>query len=236
MEQFQLAIFGVVYAALHAPLARAATVAWRLPVAVEAAAAAAVTVLSYDLATYVAHWLCHRVPALWDFHSVHHSVTRLTPLALYRDHPVDHLLRNTLRGVFTATALAGLHAALPRGTWGTTFLGVGAGFALYLPTVHLQHSHVPVRYPRLLRAWLLSPHLHQLHHSRAAAHSGRNLGVIFPFWDRLFGTYLDEPCPLGSLEFGLAEPDPYRDSLLRLYLQPLKRVIFARPGRSPSSL
>ena len=41
------------------------------------------------LVNYWAHVLFHKVPALWAFHRVHHSVEVLTPAAAYRIHPVE---------------------------------------------------------------------------------------------------------------------------------------------------
>jgi sterol desaturase/sphingolipid hydroxylase (fatty acid hydroxylase superfamily) len=48
-----------------------------------------------------------------------------------------------------------------------------------------------------LRHWLVSPHYHRLHHAVGLGHEGRqgqgslggcNYAVLFPVWDRLFGT------------------------------------------------
>ena len=38
----------------------------------------------------------------------------------------------------------------------------------------------------------MSPALHWIHHSINPNHYDKNLGMKFPFWDKLFGTYLDE--------------------------------------------
>ena len=38
----------------------------------------------------------------------------------------------------------------------------------------------------------MSPSLHWLHHSDNPKHFNTNFGVNFTFWDKLFGTYLDE--------------------------------------------
>ena len=35
----------------------------------------------------------HRIPALWEFHKVHHSAEVLTPITFYRSHPVDMLVQ-----------------------------------------------------------------------------------------------------------------------------------------------
>ncbi len=44
--------------------------------------------LAYELGYWFNHWLCHRVPLLWEFHKVHHSAEVLTPLTNFRVHPV----------------------------------------------------------------------------------------------------------------------------------------------------
>ena len=38
----------------------------------------------------------------------------------------------------------------------------------------------------------MSPSLHWIHHSINPEHHDKNLGFVFPFWDKIFGTYLDE--------------------------------------------
>jgi sterol desaturase/sphingolipid hydroxylase (fatty acid hydroxylase superfamily) len=35
--------------------------------------------------------------------------------------------------------------------------------------------------------------MHRIHHSEEMHEQYANLGDVFPFWDRLFGTYLAEP-------------------------------------------
>ena len=38
----------------------------------------------------------------------------------------------------------------------------------------------------------MSPSLHWLHHSDNSNHYDSNFGMNFCFWDKMFGTYLDE--------------------------------------------
>jgi sterol desaturase/sphingolipid hydroxylase (fatty acid hydroxylase superfamily) len=35
--------------------------------------------------------------------------------------------------------------------------------------------------------------MHSIHHSKAGGDSLTNYGALFPWWDRLFGTYRDQP-------------------------------------------
>lgn len=222
LQAAEAAVFAATYQLMHVTVLGGWTlpISLSLPLPVEAGVAALVTLLAYDFATFVAHWASHRFAWLWDLHAVHHSATQLNPFSIYRDHPLDHLLRNGCRGLLTASALALLHVLLPNGTWGASVLGVGVGFVLFMLTVHLHHSPVAVQYPRWLRLVAMSPHLHLLHHSLDPRHQGKNLGVIFPFWDRLFGSYLDEPVATGGLTYGLGADDQVRDSLLRCYTYP----------------
>src|SRR5207302_8711535 len=44
-----------------------------------------------------------------------------------------------------------------------------------------------------LRKVVITPDMHRIHHSEDIADRNRNFGIVFPWWDRLFGTYLPEP-------------------------------------------
>jgi sterol desaturase/sphingolipid hydroxylase (fatty acid hydroxylase superfamily) len=51
----------------------------------------------------------------------------------------------------------------------------------------------------------VSPQFHRIHHSIEPEHRDRNFGVIFSFWDRLFGTlYRGDG---GYPATGIADPD-----------------------------
>ena len=57
----------------------------------------------------------HRVPALWEFHKVHHSAEVLTPLTEWRQHPVELMLFPVVIGAATAAVrVPMLHAFGPR--------------------------------------------------------------------------------------------------------------------------
>ena len=59
----------------------------------------------------------------------------------------------------------------------------------------LEHSNIriPRTVDRLLRLTLVTPEMHSIHHSKAGGDSLTNFGAIFPWWDRLFGTYREQP-------------------------------------------
>jgi len=60
-----------------------------------------------------------------------------------------------------------------------------------------------------LRHVLMTPAFHRVHHS-ATVHRGKNLAPIFPFWDHLFGTFVDPRSVEGDFPLGLGERVPLR--------------------------
>ena len=156
--------------------------------------------VSEDASRYFLHLAMHRCSALWRFHRLHHSARVLTPLTLFRVHPVEHLLYY-VRGVAVFGLVSGFFVWLfGRQLTAFDIFGVGVfGFLFNLAGSNLRHSHMWLSFGRFER-WFVSPAQHQLHHS--VHHGHRNLGSALAVWDRLMGTAL----AAGSyrkLEFGL---------------------------------
>jgi sterol desaturase/sphingolipid hydroxylase (fatty acid hydroxylase superfamily) len=149
--------------------------------ALSAPAAAAVlgSVIVLDFAWYVTHVSLHRAPALWRFHSVHHSDPAVDVTTTIRQHPGESLIRYLF--------LAGFAFAVG---------APPAGFALYRiwSALHGQTEHANLRLPQWLdtaiSALFASPNMHKVHHSRDRRLHDRNYGNIFSVWDRLFGTFI----------------------------------------------
>jgi sterol desaturase/sphingolipid hydroxylase (fatty acid hydroxylase superfamily) len=64
----------------------------------------------------------------------------------------------------------------------------------------------PEKVDRWLRALIVSPAVHRVHHSRAQIETDSNYSIIFSFWDRIGGTFRlrQDGRPV---DFGLAEYD-----------------------------
>jgi sterol desaturase/sphingolipid hydroxylase (fatty acid hydroxylase superfamily) len=172
------------------------------PEALEALVATLVTMLAIDAAAYAVHRALHGLPSLWWIHRLHHEARFLTPLSTLRQHPLEPFLLNGTRGLIAGISLGLVHLILPNETPVWSYAGMGFGFFLYMFTVNLHHAPFPIRYPNFLCSILISPHMHHLHHSRAPEHFGKNFGVVFSFWDRIFGSYWDQTVGLDELEFG----------------------------------
>jgi sterol desaturase/sphingolipid hydroxylase (fatty acid hydroxylase superfamily) len=147
--------------------------------------------LADDLSRYLVHRLMHRLPALWELHKVHHSAEVLTPLTLYRVHPVESWM-NRMRGALSAGLVTGLFMWLfPGKLRAFEVLGIDAlGFVWTAFGANLRHSHVWLGFPAWAERWVISPAQHQMHHARSSSIPPGNYGSALALWDRVFGTLL----------------------------------------------
>ncbi|MCF3099860.1 fatty acid hydroxylase family protein [Aeromonas australiensis] len=58
-------------------------------------------VIVFDFATFIEHYLAHKIRFLWEFHKVHHIPETLNPLTAYRSHPVNQGMFVIIAGVFS---------------------------------------------------------------------------------------------------------------------------------------
>lgn len=215
----------------------------------QALAVTLIFVVVTDFCVYWVHRLHHEWPVIWPFHAVHHSAEVMTPITVYRKHPVYDLIsffvKNVAIGLVTGLVLYAVFGKV-------TYLQVGQANIFYvlfnLAGSNFRHSHIWISYGRLLEHVLISPAQHQIHHSSAVPHHNKNYGEIFALWDWMFGT-LYVPERHEELTFGLADGDGNRieqlhPSLRQTLVQPVvasAREIRARltrrgSGKTPAPL
>lgn len=128
-----------------------------------------------DFVHWNIHRLLHRVPRLWEFHKVHHSVREMGFAAHLRYHWMETLVYRTLE--YIPMAMLG---------FGITDFFIVHTIALSLG--HLNHSNVAPPYGPL-RYLLNSPQMHIWHHAKAQpGTTGCNFGLSLSVWDWLFRT------------------------------------------------
>jgi sterol desaturase/sphingolipid hydroxylase (fatty acid hydroxylase superfamily) len=134
--------------------------------------------LIVDLMGYLLHRLYH-TRWLWPFHSVHHSQENMTYLTSFRFHIVEQFLSNS------AAIIPMLLLGAPAKVWlpVTVF-----GWMLQMS----QHSELDWRMGPFYRVFA-GPVFHSIHHSTDPAYFNKNFGMMFSFWDFLFGTAVDAP-------------------------------------------
>jgi sterol desaturase/sphingolipid hydroxylase (fatty acid hydroxylase superfamily) len=191
-----------------------------------------------DFMLYYIHYLFHKVPALWEFHKVHHSAEVMTPITAYRMHPFELFFNMNVTAIGTAL-LVGVLGYLTGSTDGThpelRIYGINAvQFAFYVVGFNLRHSHVPLGYGPVISQVFVSPWMHQVHHSRETRHFDKNMGFIFSFWDRMFGT-LYVPKQGEQFELGLSDGEHVRfHSVPALYFRPIANLLrrWIKPARA----
>lgn len=142
-----------------------------------------------DFAYYWFHRFEHRF--LWRWHAIHHSPQELHGLSGYH-HPAESVLQ-----LFFWSVPVGLIVPNP--------FGPSLVFVITTAWDQYVHSNTTVGLGRA-RLILADNRFHRIHHSLTPAHWDRNFGVLFPWWDMLFGTAWmpgrDEWPEVGVPEYG----------------------------------
>jgi sterol desaturase/sphingolipid hydroxylase (fatty acid hydroxylase superfamily) len=133
-----------------------------------------VLILVADFVQYWLHRACHRVPLLWRFHAIHHSIEHMDWLAGSRMHMVEVLITRTL--VLAPIVVLGFDKAV-----------IDAYIVLVGFQAVLNHSNVSVPLGPLARV-IVTPNFHHWHHSQDRVALDRNYAAHFTFLDVVFGT------------------------------------------------
>jgi sterol desaturase/sphingolipid hydroxylase (fatty acid hydroxylase superfamily) len=141
-----------------------------------------VSVLILDLAIYLQHVMFHAVPALWRLHMVHHADIDFDCTTGLRFHPLEIVLSMMIK--LAAVALLGPPA-----------VAVIIFEVVLNATAIFNHGNVrlPTVVDRALRWIVVTPDMHRVHHSVKPFETNSNFGFNLPWWDRLLGTYRDQP-------------------------------------------
>ena len=128
-----------------------------------------------DLFQWISHYLFHKIPFLWRFHSVHHSIKDIDWLAGSRIHFVDLILVRAFS--FLPIYVLGFSHSV---------------FITYVVIVSIQavlaHANTRINFG-FLRYVIVTPQYHHWHHADDPKAYNKNFAIHFPFIDMLFGTY-----------------------------------------------
>jgi len=140
------------------------------------------SVIIMDAMIYLQHVMVHAIPVLWRLHRVHHADPDFDVTTGARFHPIEIIL-----SMFIKLAVIIL--------LGPPVLAVIIFEILLNATAMFNHSNVRLNttLDKYLRLLLVTPDMHRVHHSVEADETNSNFGFSLPWWDRLFGTYRDQP-------------------------------------------
>jgi sterol desaturase/sphingolipid hydroxylase (fatty acid hydroxylase superfamily) len=165
-----------------------------------------------DFTQWNTHRLLHRVPMLWNFHKVHHSVKEMGFAAHLRYHWMEPIVYKSLLyipiaiiGGFDAQQVAIVH-----------FFAITVG--------HLNHANLGWDYG-ILKYVFNNPKMHIWHHAKALpehTNYGVNYGITLSIWDYLFKTsYV--PSSGRDIELGFKGDETFPKDFISQELYPLKK-------------
>lgn len=157
-----------------------------------------------DLGWYLSHFIFHRVPALWEFHKVHHSAVTLTPITALRFHLLEMISFHLFQGALAGLAVAGGIYFFGQLPGPVTLFSIPVTALISRSLGMFRHSHIWISYGVPVSYLLISPAMHQLHHSAEGRHLDRNFGHYLSLWDWLAGT-LYVPKEKETFRIGLPE-------------------------------
>lgn len=136
-----------------------------------------ILILATDLVWYWYHRLGHEVNLLWGAHIVHHQSEEFNYTASARITTFQALVRNIF---WCVLPFIGFHPAMV-----ITILAVHGAYSFFT------HTQIVGKL-----GWFeyifISPSLHGVHHASNEKYLNKNYGDLFVFWDKLFGTYMEE--------------------------------------------
>jgi len=140
------------------------------------------TLILLDLAIYLQHVMFHAVPLFWRFHRVHHADPDYDVTTGARFHPFEIILSMLIKFVVILVL-------------GPPILAVIMSELILNAMAMFNHSNIrlPAGIESVLRLLFVTPDMHRVHHSMEIDEANSNFGFNLSCWDRLFGTYIDQP-------------------------------------------
>jgi len=157
-----------------------------------------VSVVVMDLVIYLQHVLVHAVPMLWRLHRVHHADLDYDVTTGARFHPLEIIFSMLIK--FSIILILG-----PPVVAVIIFEVILNAMAMF------NHGNVglPSKLDKILRFVVVTPDMHRVHHSTEYNETNSNYGFNLSLWDRLFGTYIEQP-KKGHRDMEIGIPQ-YRD-------------------------
>ena len=131
-----------------------------------------IAILVYDCLAYWHHRFMHRF--FWPVHATHHSIQELSALNSYA-----HFGEELSQFLVMAIPLSLVQWGSPAIPFAIASLTTLSKYWIHSPT-SAQLTGV--------RGVFVTPRFHRIHHSLEPQHFDKNFGILFSFWDRLFGT------------------------------------------------
>lgn len=183
-----------------------------------------------DFISWNTHRLLHRVPLLWEFHKVHHSVKQMGFAAHLRYHWMENVVYRTIE--YIPLAMLGF--------------SIQEFFLVHIIAVFIGHfNHSNIRVPLGPFKYLFNnPQMHIWHHAKELPENspyGVNFGISLSVWDYIFRTnYI--PYEGRDIELGFPDDEDFPKTFGGQFIYPVgkhheevKRVNPSNVHRPPFS-
>ena len=164
-----------------------------------------------DFVQWNTHMLLHRVPFLWNFHKLHHSITEMAFAAHLRYHWMEPIVYKSILyiplaiiGGFNVESVAIVHF---------TSLAIG----------HLNHANLGWDYG-ILKYIFNNPKMHIWHHAKELPENkqyGANFGISLSVWDYIFNTH-HLPYDGRDIELGFEGDEEFPKDFAKQIIYPVK--------------
>ena len=141
-----------------------------------------IAVIAMDFIIYLQHVMVHAVPLLWRIHRVHHADLDYDVTTGSRFHTIEIILSMLIKFATIIVLGAPVVAVV-------IFEVVLNALAMF------NHGNVGLAksLDAFLRWFIVTPDMHRIHHSVEDDETNSNFGFNLTWWDRLFGTYREQP-------------------------------------------
>lgn len=162
-----------------------------------------------DFVQWNVHRMLHKVPWMWEFHKVHHSVEQMGFAAHLRFHFMETIIYKTVQ--YIPLAMLGF--------------GIQDFFIIHMIALligHINHANLNVSYGPL-KYILNNPVMHIWHHAKDLPQGsyGVNFGLSLSIWDYLFGTdYI--PSDGRDIALGFEKIEKYPNGFWNHLIEPFR--------------
>ncbi|MDG1296149.1 MAG: sterol desaturase family protein [Saprospiraceae bacterium] len=163
-----------------------------------------------DFTHYLVHRMLHKIPWLWSFHKVHHSVKEMGFAAHLRYHWMENVVYKSF-SYFPLAIIGGFNLEF-----------VFIVHIIQTTIGHLNHANIDINYGPL-KYIFNNPAMHIWHHSKELPEgkSGVNFGISLSIWDYIFKTS-HIPHTGRDIDLGFEQVDSYPKTFLGQLLEPFK--------------
>lgn len=172
-----------------------------------------ISLIILDLFLWLQHFLSHKISFLWKLHQVHHSDEHLDFTSAFRFHPLELILSYFYKMLVVFVFGISLSHFL-------MFEAIIPLFAMF------NHSNIklPAFLDKALSKIIITPNLHQVHHSDLNIEMNSNFGTIFTFWDFISKKLISYEARNDNFRIGLKNIDRKSSrSFLNLFILPFKK-------------